>query len=168
MTHEVDSYRHLDPVTKRVIRAWTARERFDSIPWTPLARPLDACRVALLSSAAIALNDDRPFDQEGERRNPWWGDPTHRVIAASATAKDVELYHMHIDNRPAERDLNCVLPLERLSELATDGVVGEVAPSHYSMMGYILDETELLEETSPKIVEQLRDEAVDAVVLVPV
>lgn len=168
MTREVDSFRHLDPVTARVIRAWIARERFDSIPWTPLAKPLTECRVALLSSAGIALRDDRPFDQEGERKNPWWGDPTHRVLPAGTRTADVRLYHMHIDTRPAEADLNCVLPLERLAELAADGVIGEVAPSHYSTMGYILDETVQLAETAPQIVARLRDEEVDAVVLVPV
>lgn len=168
MTREVDSYKFLDPITRRVIKAWVRRGSFDGIPWTPLARPLRESRVALLSSAAVALADDRPFDQEGERRNPWWGDPTHRVIPAGTTAADVRLYHMHIDTRPAQRDLNCVLPLDRLAEFAAEGVIGEVAPSHYSMMGYILDETELLATTAPAIVERLRDEAVDVVVLVPV
>jgi D-proline reductase (dithiol) PrdB len=168
MTRDVDSYKHLDPVTKRVIRAWVKREHYDDIPWTPLAKPLTDCRVALLSSAAIALADDEPFDQEGERRNPWWGDPTHRLIPASATSEDVRLYHLHIDTRPAEQDLNCVLPLDRLAELAARGAIGDVAPSHYSTMGYILDEAEQLAETAPKIVERLRDEAADAVVLVPV
>jgi D-proline reductase (dithiol) PrdB len=168
MTRRVDSFKHLDPVSARVIRAWIARERFNSIPWAPLARPLAECRVALLSSAAIALRYDLPFDQEGERRNPWWGDPSHRLLPAGTRTADVRLYHMHIDTRPAESDLNCVLPLERLAELAAAGVVGEVAPSHYSTMGYILDETEQLAETAPQIVARLRDEAVDAVVLVPV
>jgi D-proline reductase (dithiol) PrdB len=168
MTRELDSYRHLDPVTKRVIKAWVKRERYDDIPWTPLARPLSECRVALLSSAAIALADDEPFDQQGERQNPWWGDPTHRVIPAGTSADQVRLYHLHIDTRPGETDLDCVLPLTRLAELAADRAIGEVAPSHYSMMGYILDETELLAETAPKIVARLRDEAADAVVLVPV
>jgi hypothetical protein len=45
----------------------------------------------LLSSAGIALKDDQPFDQEGERQNPWWGDPTYRVLPKTATEKDVRL-----------------------------------------------------------------------------
>jgi D-proline reductase (dithiol) PrdB len=168
MTRDIDSYRYLDPVTKRLIKAWVKRERFDRIPWTPLTKPLSECRVALLSSAAIALRDDRPFDQQGERDNPWWGDPTHRVIPAGTKTEDVTLYHLHIDTRPAEQDLNCVLPLDRLTELAEGGAIGEAARSHYSMMGYILDETELLEATAPKIVDQLREEEVDVLLLVPV
>lgn len=168
MEHRVDSFKHLDPITARVIRAWIRRARFDRVPWTPLRRPLAECRVALLSTAALATAADPPFDQAGERANPWWGDPTHRVLPSTTRTADVRCYHLHIDNRPAERDLNCVLPLERLAELAAAGVVGEVAPSHYSMMGYLLDETELLERTVPQIVDRLGDERVDALVLVPV
>jgi D-proline reductase (dithiol) PrdB len=40
------------------------------IPWTPLAKPLGDCRVALVSSAGIARHDQPPFDQELERRDP--------------------------------------------------------------------------------------------------
>ncbi|MCP4602530.1 MAG: hypothetical protein GY847_18775 [Proteobacteria bacterium] len=168
MKSRVDSYRFIDPITKKVITSWAAREQFDRIPWAPLSKPISDCRVALLSSAAIALKGDTPFDREGEKKNPWWGDPTHRVLPADTNTDDVNLYHMHIDTRPAEKDLNCVLPLKRLSELVEAGKVGEIAPSHYSIMGYILDETELLEQTAPKIVSQLKEESVDAVVLVPV
>ena len=168
MEHKVDSYKHLDPVTSRIMKAWVARGRFDHIPWTPLRKALPECRVALLTSAAVALKDDQPFDQETERKNPWWGDPSHRIIPSSTRTGDVRLYHLHIDTRMGQSDLNCVLPLERLSELAEAGVVGEVAPSHYSMMGYILDETELLAKTAPEIARRASEEKVDAMVLVPV
>jgi hypothetical protein len=50
------------------------------IPWTPLSKPLADSTVALLSSVGLALKTDRPFDQEGERRNPWWGDPSYRIL----------------------------------------------------------------------------------------
>ena len=87
------------------------------IPFTPLARPLRECTVALVSTAGVARNDDRPFDQEGERRNPWWGDPSFRAIPLGTTEKDVRLYHMHIDPRFGESDLDVVLPMRRLAEL---------------------------------------------------
>jgi hypothetical protein len=43
----------------------------------------------------------------------------------------------------AAKDLDCVLPLRRLQELSADGIVGKVAATHYSFMGYILQPTEL-------------------------
>jgi D-proline reductase (dithiol) PrdB len=90
------------------------------IPFTRLAKRLSECTVALVSTAAIVRNDDRPFDQEGERRNPWWGDPSFRV---GTSESDVRLYHLHIDPRFGQADLDVVLPMRRLTELAQEGVV---------------------------------------------
>jgi D-proline reductase (dithiol) PrdB len=57
--------------------------------------------------------------------------------------------------------------LRRLSELAVEGSVGRTASNHYSIMGYILEPMVLVEQTAPAIVERMRAENVDAVVLVP-
>lgn len=165
-----DSYRFLDFITRKVMKSWAERglrSRPADVPWTPLGKPLSRARVALLSTAAVARTDDRPFDTEGERRNPWWGDPSHRRIPRGTTTADVRLHHLHIDRSFGERDLDVVLPLRRLDELVAAGLVGESAPTHYSMMGYILDESAILAETVPAIVEQLRAEAVDVLALVP-
>lgn len=167
MPKTVDSYRFISGITKRMIRSWISMETPRPIPWTPLRKPLQECTVALLSSAGIALKSDKPFDQEGERRNPWWGDPSYRMIPAGATARDVKLYHMHIDPEYAERDLNCLFPLRRLAELAETGEVGKVAPRHYSMMGYLLRPERLLSESVPSMIENLREDRVDVVILVP-
>jgi len=163
----IDSYRFLDFASRQIMKAWTARREPGVIPFTPLAKPLDKCTVALLSTAGVARNDDRPFDQEGERRNPWWGDPSFRMIALGTTEKDVRLYHMHIDPRFGESDLDVVLPMRRLTELARAGVVGAPAPTHYSIMGYILEATELVEMTAPALAEHMHAERVDAAALVP-
>lgn len=167
MEKTVDSYRFLDGITKRMTKTWAGAEKPRPIPWTPVKKKLSECTVALLSSAGIALKTDRPFDQEGERQNPWWGDPSYRIIPADATERDVRLYHMHIDPSYAEQDLNCLFPLQRLAELAEAGEVGRVAPRHYSMMGYLLKPEQLLMETIPAIIANLREDRVDAVVLVP-
>ncbi len=97
MEKQVDSYRFITGITKRMVKTWVGMEKPRPIPWTPLNKKLSECTVAVISTAGIALKGDRPFDQEGERRNPWWGDPSYRVIPCSATEKDVSIYHMHID-----------------------------------------------------------------------
>ena len=163
----LDSYRFLNYASRQVMKAWAARQKPGLIPFTPLARPLAESTVALVSTAGVARNDDRPFDQEGERRDPWWGDPSFRAIPIGTTEKDVRLYHMHIDPRFGESDLDVVLPMRRLTELAAEGFVGRAAATHYSLMGYILDPTELVERTAPAIAERLRGERVDAAALVP-
>jgi D-proline reductase (dithiol) PrdB len=163
----IDSYRFLDFASRQVMKAWAARQKPAGIPFTPLRKPLPECTVALLSTAGVARNDDRPFDQESERRDPWWGDPSFRVIPLGTTEKDVRLYHLHIDPRFGESDLDVVLPMRRLTELSRESVVGRPAPSHYSMMGYILEPEELVESTAPAIAERMRAERVDAAALFP-
>jgi hypothetical protein len=77
--HEHRFIRFLDFATRQVMKAWTARQEQGVIPFTPLAKPLRECTIALVSTAGIACNDDPPFNQEHERRDPWWGDPSFRA-----------------------------------------------------------------------------------------
>jgi len=163
----VDSYRFLDFASRQIMKAWAGRQEPGTVPFTPFPKPLRECTVALVSTAGVARNDDRPFDQEGERRNPWWGDPSFREIPLGTTEKDVRLYHLHVDPRFGEADLDVVLPMRRLAELAEEGSVGRPAATHYSIMGYLLEPKELIETTVPAIAERLRDEGVDAAALVP-
>ncbi len=167
MAKTVDSFRFISGITKRMIKSWIAMEKPRPIPWAPLAKPLSECTVALLSSAGIALETDKPFDQEGERKNPWWGDPSYRILPKTATQDDVRLYHLHIDPSYAEQDLNCLFPLQRLQEMETTGRIGRVSPRHYSIMGYILNPETLLCETVPAIIRNLKKDLVDVIVLVP-
>jgi hypothetical protein len=60
----------VDGPTRRLVRWWIEREPAQQIPWTPLAKPLSACRMVLVSNAGIARHDQWPFDQERERRDP--------------------------------------------------------------------------------------------------
>ena len=167
MEKVVDSYRFISGITRRMLRTWVDMESPRPIPFSPLCKPLNQSKVAMISSAGIALKTDKPFDQEGERQNPWWGDPSYRVIPNMATEIDVCLYHMHIDPRPARQDLNCLFPLARLKELERLGEIGSSAEQHFSMMGYILKPETLLRESVPAMIHDLRAERVDVVVLVP-
>ena len=163
----IDSYRFLDLASRQLMKAWAARQERGVIPFTRLAKPLRECTIALISTAGIARNDDRPFDQERERRDPWWGDPSYRAIPLGTTEQDVRLYHMHIDPRFGQADLDVVLPMRRLTELAEEGLVSRPAATHYSIMGYILDPAVLVGETAPAIADRMRADAVDAAALVP-
>lgn len=167
MKKTVDSYLFISGVSKSMIKSWIKLESPREIPWAPLSKPLSDCTVALISTGGIALKSDKPFDQEGERRNPWWGDPSYRIIPHGTNTSDIRVYHMHIDTRHGEQDLNCLLPLDRLDELVEIGKVGSAAPSHYSFMGYILDPRELLEKSIPAMIEHLRGDAVDVAVFIP-
>jgi D-proline reductase (dithiol) PrdB len=164
---KIDSYQFVGGATRHLIKAWIRREPHREIPWTPPTHTLTKSTVAMVSTAALSMKGDEPFDQDGERRDPWWGDPSYRVIPREATADDLDFGHLHMDNRFAEQDLDCIFPLRRLAELERDGGVGRAAPSHYSFMGYILQPETLLERSTPAMIEQMRAEEVDVVLLVP-
>jgi hypothetical protein len=174
MTHQVDSFRFVDFMTRKVVEGWVEKEKGLSketpreIPWAPLDRPLSECRVALISSGGIALKTDKPFDGEIERRDPWRSDPSFRILPQTATEEDVEIHHLHIDPNFGHQDLNCVLPLQRLAEFESAGEIGSVAPRHYSFMGYTTDASALLENSVPSMIQCLQEDEVDLVVLVPI
>jgi len=97
------------------------------------------------------------------------GDPSFRVIPHGTAHSDLCITHDYYDHRDADKDLNIVLPLTRLEELNHEGVIGGVAPFHYSFMGHIDGRhvLRLLTETAPEVARRLKREHVDAVVLTP-
>ena len=170
MTQEipkVDSFRFLDRSTKKLVQSWIGMESQREIPWTPVTKPLSESTVAIISSAGLALKTDRPFDQEGERLNPWWGDPSYRILPRSVTAADVNLYHLHINPHLVDQDINTLFPVERLLALEDGGEIGLSAPRHYSYMGYILQPEQLLNESVPAMIRHMQEDGVDLVLLVP-
>jgi hypothetical protein len=168
MTKIVNSYRFLDGIPRRMMKHWATLGAPRQIPWSLLAKPMSQCTVSIVSSAAVALKTDQPFDQEIERQDPWSSDPSYRVLPRATTTGDVGVYHLHINTSFARQDLNCVMPLERLNQLEALGEIGQSAPSHYSYVGYTVRPDALLRHAVPGIIGQLRQEQVDAVVLVPV
>jgi D-proline reductase (dithiol) PrdB len=167
---EVDPWRFAGSFLKRVLSARIPEEpAHPEIPWTPAAKPLAQAKVSLVSTAGISMRDDEPFDMDMERRNPMRGDPSFRRIRADATAETIEANHLHIDTGYIERDLNVALPLDRLRELVGEGVVGSMADTHYSIMGYQGNDLGPLEhEAAPAIAAAMKSEEVDIALLAPV
>jgi len=107
------------------------------VPWTPLKEPLNECRFALVTTAAISVEGlEPPFDAEREKREPMWGDPTFRRIPRGVRQEQVRCSHLHINNRDILSDVNIVLPVQRFLELESEGAIGSLAPTNYSFMGY--------------------------------
>ena len=166
----VDPWRFAGTFLQRVLSAnIPEKPAYDPIPWAPVSKPLAEAKVALLSTAGISMKGDSPFDMEMERRNPLRGDPSFRRLRADATSETIESNHLHIDTGYIERDLNVALPLDRLRELVKEGVVGSMADTHYSTMGFQgNDSSQLVNETAPAIAAAMKSEEVDLAILAPV
>jgi hypothetical protein len=128
----VNSYRFLDGITGRMMKHWAGLSAPRPIPWTPLPNSISRCTISIVSSAAVALKPDQPFDHEIERRDPWSSDPSYRVLPRATATGDVRVYHLHINTSFAQQDLNCVILIERFNQLEALGEIARSAPSHYS------------------------------------
>lgn len=147
-----------------LLRAYPWR-RVDPVPWSPLPRPLAACRLALVSSAAFVAPGQPPFDDDLRG-----GDPSFREIPV-----DVDLATLHethrsgsFDHAGLARDPNLGFPLERLRELVRAGRIGSLGPRHLSFMGSILAPGRLVKRTAPEAARRLVADGVEAALLVPV
>lgn len=163
----VDSFRFLPGSIAAYYRN-LAVQRTEPIPWAPLRKPLSEARFALVTTAGIYVEGVEPgFDQEGERRNPMWGDPTFRRISREVLPEQIGTSHLHLNNRDIQADLNVQLPVQRFVELEAEGIIGSLAPTSYSFMGYQMDTREWREKYAPEVAGLMKDEAVDAVLLTP-
>jgi D-proline reductase (dithiol) PrdB len=120
-----------------------------------------------MTSAGISMKSDAPFDVEREKREPLWGDPGHREIAKTASEADIDVNHLHINTDYIKQDINVMLPLARFREFEREGIIGRLASTCFSYYGYQPDPGTLLEETMPKVADEMRQENVEAVLLTP-
>ena len=98
------------------------------------------------------------------------------VLSASGCAASARPYPGSLDARLAAyaRTAPCCddpagFDYAELPETGTlEFVIGTASPRHFSIMGYILDATELTQITAPELAQALIDDQVDLVLLVPV
>jgi D-proline reductase (dithiol) PrdB len=116
-------------------------------------------RIAIVSSAGLVVRGEDPFRGR---------DPDYRAIPADTTAQELLISHISInfDRTGFQEDWNVVFPLDRLNELAADGVIGSVAATHYAFMG--ATDPVQMEPHARELAGRLKQAAVDAVILPPV
>lgn len=132
--------------------------QFASTPWIT-ARPPAQARIAMISTAGLQRRNDRPFNTDSA---------DYRLLPGDAGAADLVMSHIstNFDRSGFQQDHNVVLPVDRLSELAREGVVGSVAAMHYSFMG--ATHPDKIEPTARHLAGLLKRDGVDTVLLVPV
>ena len=116
-------------------------------------------RIALISTAGLHRRSDRPFGV---------GETGYRLIPKDVEAQDLVMSHIstNFDRTGFQMDMNMVFPLDRLRELAEQGFIGSLAEYHYSFMG--ATPPEQMEQEAYQLAAILKNDQVDAVLLVPV
>jgi len=134
---------------------WVVNE---TIPFTPLRKPIRDCKVALMSSGGIMYRDQPRFHRE---------DASYRRIPKNARRDELSVWHFGYPTTDAKIDSNCVFPLERMRELESGGGIGELSDPAFSFMGGIYSARKVCDELAPQIVDELKRAHVDAFYLVP-
>ncbi len=133
---------------------------FDARPWVK-PPPLKNCRIAIISTAGLHARGDRPFGASANATD-------YRIIPGNTPAAELVMSHQSVnfDRTGFQEDHNVAFPLDRLNELARDGVIGSVAGYHYSFMGAA--PIRKIEPKARELAGLLKKDRVDAVLLSPV
>jgi len=149
--------------SKIFINSYTPWESED-IPWTPMTRSLKECKIAVVTTSGVHHKDQKPFDMHDPN-----GDPTFRVINGLKLSTDRMITHDYYDHTNADKDVNIILPFERLKEFEHEGIIGHVADTHYSFMGHIVGPYiyDLTNNHAKEVAVRLQADKVDVVLLTP-
>ena len=126
-----------------------------------LKKPLSSSRLALVTTGGFVPPGGEPF------KTGKLGDSTFREIPVDTDVSRLEIYHPHYDHELPRRDINVLFPIPLCRELADKGVIGSLAATQYSFMGYIPITRKLEAVYAPRVVQRLTDEEVDLVLLAP-
>jgi len=146
------------PEPMRSVIAGLECPNFKTQPWRE-GSPLSRRRVVIISTAGLHHRDDRPFTiMSGE----------YRIIPGDIRMSDLVMSHTstNFDRTGFQQDWNVVFPLDRLRELAGQGIIGSVADFHYSFMG--ATDPNLMEPTARVLGDLLKKDRVNAILLIPV
>ena len=129
---------------------------FDNPAWS-VPKEASSRRVSIVSSAAISRSGDKPFS---------WLANNHRVIEKDNL--DLVMTHVAVeyDRTAWQQDINTILPIDRLEEMAKNNEIGSVSNEHYSFIGS--SDPIKMERSAKEVAERMKDDAVDTVFLVPV
>lgn len=139
--------------------------RINPVPFASLRRPLHEAKVALVSTAGLVLPHQPAFDDSIKG-----GDWSYREIPTDVDVRSLRDTHRSgsYNHDGIQTDPNLGFPLDRLRELVAEGTIGSLNHRHFSMMGSITAPGRLVRESAPAVASALAEDAVDAVLLVPI
>lgn len=125
-------------------------------PWT---KPTSAGnrRVSIVSTAALSRRGEKPFS---------WLAKDYRVVGKND--RDLVMTHVAVeyDRTAWQQDVNTILPLDRLDEMADGNEIGSVADEHYAFMGAA--DPRDMEKSAREVAGRLKQDNVNTIFLIPV
>ena len=118
---------------------------YEDGPFTKLDQPVSESRVALLTTTGhfVKGNDPNPFgienltQEQATTMTAEFGraDPVLSEIPTTTSAANTRVRHAGYDIRASASDRNVSLPIDRMNELADEGVIGGFVSPAFSFVG---------------------------------
>lgn len=134
----------------------------DVIPLARLRKPLSECRLTFISTAGVQPKGTMPFDVV----HPV-GDYTFRRVPSTTPVEELEIHQLKYPTSGATRDLNVIFPIERLRELAAEGVIGGLTEHCFSFIGYNMDPERLERTLARDIAAAVSEDGADMALAAP-
>ena len=131
---------------------------FDSPAFTR-PKPLSECTVAIVTTASLHHPNQEDFAP---------ADTGYRVLDGERCDYVTGHWSPNFDTIGFAYDINTVFPIDRLDELASDGVIGAVSKQHLAYAGNQFELSAVRMDSGPAGGKWLKEQGVDVVLLTPV
>lgn len=133
---------------------------FDEVPWIE-PKSLAESRVAIVTTAGLTIDGNADWNA---------ADQGFRIVPKESDDLTLAHYSPNFDRTGWVIDKNVVFPIDRLEEMAEEGIIGSVADTHVSFMGAQPDHTleTIRLDSGPAAAQALREDNVDIILLTPV
>ena len=122
--------------------------------------PISESRLGIIATGGVYASGQTAFHYKD--------DTSYRSIPMDVDTAELRATHFAYDLTDARQDINVVYPIDALRQLRDEGVIGELGPSGYTLMGGIYSTRRVREELIPNLVQRCLDDELDVVLLVPV
>jgi D-proline reductase (dithiol) PrdB len=126
----------------------------------PLTKPLSESKLGLISTAGTYVR--------GQVAYYYKDDTSVRAIPSDTAVNDIRFSHI-MENYlvEARQDPCTVFPVEALTQLKSEGVIGELAGNYFSCMGGIYSKNRVINELIPNLEKAVSKEQLDLLLLIP-
>ncbi len=120
-------------------------------------------KLLLISSAGAYLKESQqPYDAADDL-----GDYTMRTFPQSTPFEALAYSHDHYDHKHVDADPQVLLPLRHLEDMVAEGIIGALADEVLSLMGYLPNAAQLVDDLIPQLVAKAKQLGVRGALLVP-
>ena len=131
-------------------------------PFTPARRALPMLNLALISSAGAYVDGREAFSAHVRAE-----DVSFREIPTQVEPEDLRFTARGYDASAVNQDSNAQVPLARLLEFESNGIIGRLNEVFWSFSGFIPDAATFVQLKLPWLVERVKRYEVQAALLIP-